>query len=138
MKSDYPREKLLVVLSAEESQQEKTRETVEKISRGFGDKFCRFLVTWHPQDLPGEIVGKGSNDRWAEIQAKKQFIDPLKIPYEKVVVSFFDIDSCIFPKYFSCLTWHYLKSSKPTRTSFQPIPLFINNIWRSEEHTSEL
>lgn len=130
LKSDYPLEKIFVVLSAEASQKEKTAETVEKIRREFGGQFLKFLVTWHPQNLKGEIVGKGSNDRWAELRGK-ELVDELKIPYGQVVISFFDIDTCVFPKYFSCLTWHYLTCPSPNRTSFQPIPLFINNIWEA-------
>jgi len=129
--SDYPKEKIIVVLSAEEGYRSETQATVDKIQAEFGHQFYQFLVTWHPPGLAGEIPGKGSNDRWAEIKAKEEIIDVAKIPYEKIVVSFFDVDTCIFPKYFSCLTWHYLTAAKPLRTSFQPIPLFINNIWQA-------
>jgi len=129
-KSDYPKEKIIVILSAEEKYRQATESTVKEISKEFGSRFFKFLTTWHPQDLPGEIPGKGSNDYWASKKAK-EIIDDLKIPYEKIVVSFLDADTCVFPKYFSCLSWHYLKAEKPTRTSFQPIPLFINNIWEA-------
>ncbi|MBI4359250.1 MAG: glycosyltransferase family 2 protein [Candidatus Nealsonbacteria bacterium] len=129
--TDYPKEKILVVLSAEESCRSETQATVDKIQAEFGQQFGHFLVTWHPQGLAGEITGKGSNDRWAEVRAKEEVVDRRKIPYEKVVVSFFDVDTCLFPKYFSCLSWHYLTAASPYRTSFQPIPLFINNIWQA-------
>jgi hypothetical protein len=131
VESDYPKEKMLVVLSAEGKYRSKTAATIDKIQQEFGQKFFRFLITWHPPGLEGEIPGKGSNDRWGQIQAKKEIIDKLGIPYEKVIVSFFDVDTYVFPKYFSCLAWHYLNSPNPARTSFQPIPLFINNIWEA-------
>jgi len=55
----------------------------------------------------------------------------MRIPYENIIFSSFDVDTCVFPKYFSCLTYHYLTSEKPFKTSFQPIPLFVNNIWQA-------
>jgi hypothetical protein len=127
-KSDYPREKMIVVLSAEERT---GQEILDKVQEKFSQSFFKLLITRHPFGRPGEIPGKGSNDRWAEIRAKKEIIDPLKIPHQNVIASFFDVDSVVFPKHFSCLTWHYLTCLKPERTSFQPIPLFINNIWEA-------
>jgi cellulose synthase/poly-beta-1,6-N-acetylglucosamine synthase-like glycosyltransferase len=130
-RSDFPKERMIVVLSFEERAKEETKKIAEEIEKEFGGKFFKFLVTWHPQNLPGEIPGHGSNDTWAAKKAKELIIDPLKIPYEKVIVSSFDADTVVFPKYFSCLTYHYLTAEKPTRTSFQPIPLYINNIWQA-------
>lgn len=129
-KSDYPKQNLIVVLSCEKRAAQHCQKIVKEIEKEFDKKFFRLLITWHPDNLPGEIPGHGSNDAWAAKQAKEKIIDPLKIPYENIVVSSFDADTFVFPKYFSCLTWHYLTSEKPTRTSFQPIPLYINNIWQ--------
>lgn len=130
-KSDYPKDKMIVVFSCEESGRQESEETVKKISEEFQNCFFKFLITWHPKNLPGEIPGHGSNDSWAAKTALKEVINPMGIPYENIIVSSFDIDTCVFPKYFSCLSYHYLISEKPTRTSFQPIPLYINNIWQT-------
>lgn len=129
--SDYPKDKMIIVLACEESARKNVFETAKKIEEEFSPKFFRFLITWHPNNIKGEMAGKGSNETWSAKKTKKEIIDPLQIPYEKIIFSSFDADTCIFPKYFSCLTYHYLKSEKPTRTSFQPIPLFINNIWQA-------
>lgn len=129
--SDYPKDKMIVVLACEERVKKFVSKTAQKIEREFGSKFFKFMLTWHPSDLPGEIAGKGSNETWAAKKAKEKIIDPLKIPYENIIFSSFDIDTCVHSKYFSCLTYHYLVSKKPTRTSFQPIPLYINNIWQA-------
>lgn len=128
--SDYPQDKMIVVLGCEKRAKSQTLHTAQAIKKEFGDKFFRFMITWHPSGLPGEIAGKGSNETWAARKAKKKIIDPLKISYQKILISSFDADTVVFPKYFSCLTYHYLTAPKPTRTSFQPIPLFVNNIWK--------
>ncbi len=129
--SDFPKEKIMVIMSFEKKGEQETKETAELLEKEFADKFFKFLVTWHPADLPGEIAGHGSNDAWAAKKAKELIVDPLQIPYQNVIVSSFDADTCIFPKYFSCLTYHYLISKDPPRTAFQPIPLYINNAWQS-------
>ena len=130
-KTDYPKEKMIVVLACEEKARERTKETSQIIEKEFGSDFFKFMVTWHPSGLPGEISGKGSNETWASKKAKKEIIDVLKIPYQNIIFSSFDVDTCVFPEYFSCLTHKYLTTENPTKTSFQPVPLFINNIWQA-------
>ncbi|MFH1656673.1 MAG: glycosyltransferase family 2 protein [Candidatus Nealsonbacteria bacterium] len=129
--SDYPNDKMIVVLACENKVKDSVLKTSQEIEKEFKSKFYKFLITWHPDDIVGELAGKGSNEAWATARAKESIIDTLKIPYENIVFSSFDADTCIFPKYFSCLTYHYLTSENPIRTSFQPIPLFINNIWQA-------
>jgi len=129
--SDYPSDKMIVVLACEEKVKNSVLNTAKSIEKEFSSKFFKFLITWHPNDIVGELAGKGSNEAWASKKAKKIIIDPLKIPYENIIFSSFDADTCIFEKYFSCLTYCYLTSEKPTKTSFQPIPLFVNNIWQA-------
>ncbi|OGZ37335.1 MAG: hypothetical protein A3I88_01695 [Candidatus Portnoybacteria bacterium RIFCSPLOWO2_12_FULL_39_9] len=131
VKSDYPKEKMIVVLATEERAGQVAQKTAQAIEKKFGHKFYRFLITCHPQNIVGEIAGKGSNETWAGRQIREKIIDPLKIPYENIIVSCLDIDTQVYPKYFSCLTYHYLTCSNPTRSSFQPIPLYNNNIWQA-------
>jgi len=127
--ANYPKEKFIVVLATEGRYSEKVKEAVEKIKEEFSDKFFRFLITIHPADISGELAGKGANAAWAGKEAKRLIIDELKIPYERIIVSNFDIDTVILPEYFGCLSYHYLTASRPLQSSYQPIPLFTNNIW---------
>jgi len=128
-KNDYPKDKLIVVLACEEKARKDMEATAQEIERRSKGKFFKFLVTWHPNNLPGEIAGKGSNETWAAKKAKEEIIDPLGIPHKNVIFSALDVDTMVAPKYFSCLSYYYLTVKKPTQTSYQPIPLFINNIW---------
>lgn len=128
---DYPKEKIIAVLACEERALNEVKETAAIIEKEFGKKFYKFLITFHPKNLPGEIAGKASNETWAAKKVKELIIDSLKIPYQNIIFSSFDADTKVFPRYFSCLTYHYLISENPTRTSFQPTPLFINNIWQA-------
>ena len=128
---DYPKEKMIVVLAAEESAGQAAKETAIAIEREFGARFFKFLITFHPASLPGEMACKASNETWAVKKVKESILDHLQIPYENVIFSSLDADTVVFPKYFSCVSYYYLTSRNPTRTSFQPIPLFINNIWQA-------
>src|SRR3989344_7746637 len=99
--ANYPPEKMLVVLSVEERGGEAAFNTAEELEREFGKKFFKFLLTKHPADIPGEMAGKGSNDAWAIKEAKEKIIDELKISYEKIIVSVFDVDPVVPPDFFN-------------------------------------
>ncbi|NCO80466.1 hypothetical protein GW869_01690, partial [bacterium] len=115
--SQYPKEKMVVVLATEERAGDLSQKIAEEIKREFSKKFFRFLITVHPKNIPGEIAGKGSNIAWAVNRAKEEILDynppttlqgkshKLSIPYENIIVSNFDIDTRPYPQYFACLTW---------------------------------
>ena len=126
--SKYPLDKFIVFLAAEERAGEQAIEIIEEIKKEFKDKFFKFSFTIHPKNIAGELAGKGANETWAGREAKK-LIDELKIPYENIIVSSFDIDTQVYPYYFACLTHNYLTCKDPLHSSFQPVPIYNNNIW---------
>jgi hypothetical protein len=130
LKTTWPLDKLIVVLAVERRVGEVSREVARRIQEEFGGQFLRFLITEHPDDIVGEIRGKGSNETWAGKQAVK-LIDELGIPYRNVIVSVFDVDTVAPHDFFACLAWHYMTAAKPLRSSYQPIPIFSNNIWHA-------
>lgn len=125
----YDTQKLIVVLASEERAGEEGRATAARIKETYGDAFGALLVTVHPGDREGELAGKGSNATWAIEEARTQILDPRGLRYEDVIVSIFDIDTVVYPDYFNCLTWHFLHAPRPLKSSFQPVPVFNNNIW---------
>ncbi len=129
--SKYPLDKFIVVLAIEERVGESAQEIAREIQKEFDNKFFRFLITIHPKNISGELAGKGSNETWAARIAKNEIIDSLRIPYENVIVSSFDIDTQVYPYYFACLTYNYLTCKDPLHSSFQPIPIYNNNIWNA-------
>jgi hypothetical protein len=127
--SKYPLDKMIVVLATEQRVGQSAQKIAQQVKKEFGKKFFRFLVTVHPENIEGELAGKGSNETWAGRKVKKEIIDLLKIPYENIIVSSLDIDTQVYPYYFACLTYNYLTCKDPLRSSFQPIPTYNNNIW---------
>ncbi|MCL5733753.1 MAG: glycosyltransferase family 2 protein [Patescibacteria group bacterium] len=129
--ANYQKEKLIAVLALEGRAGNQALEIGKKIESEYSKYFYKFLITVHPQNLPGEIPGKGSNETWALKEAKKQIIDPLKIDYDKILVSVFDIDTHIYPDYFNRLDYVFLTTENRWRFIYQPIPLFINNVFQA-------
>ncbi|MDP3769697.1 MAG: glycosyltransferase family 2 protein [Candidatus Sungbacteria bacterium] len=127
VQANYPKEKLIVVLATEE-RVASAQAVAKRIVQDFGSVFFQLLITVHPNGLVNEIPGKGSNEAWAGKEAKK-FIDSSDIAYERIIVSALDADTSVFPEYFGVLTHSFLTCRNPQRSSFQPIPLFINNIF---------
>ena len=128
--SDYPRENMIVILSQEERAGKQAIDTALKIEEEFKNKFFKFIITTHPENISGEIPSKASNETWAAKKGK-EIIDQLKINYERVIFSSFDIDTAVPSYYFTCLAYSYLNSPNPLKTSYQPVALFLNNIWQA-------
>ena len=129
--ANYPKDKMIIVLAAEEKAGKQAKTIAEKIKNEYENKFFKFLITIHPENLPDEINGKGSNISWAGKQAKEEIIDALKIPYENVLISAFDVDTVIYPDYFSRLAYVFLSTENNQNFSYQPVPFYTNNIWQS-------
>ena len=126
----YPKEKMIVILSVEERAGPEAWDNALALKKEHQGNFRHFLVTSHPQDLPGEIKAKGANATWGA-KALRNYLDSGKIDYEHVVISCFDADTCVDREYFGCLTYHYIISPDRTRSSYQPIPVYNNNIWHA-------
>lgn len=121
--------KIVIVLAAEERAGEKAALLAEKMKKKYEHNFLQILTTIHPKDLPGEMAGKGSNISYAAEIARIEVLDNHRIKYEDVIISAFDIDTVVYPQYFQCLSWNFLAAENPYKVSFQPVPLFNNNIW---------
>lgn len=128
--SHYPANKIIFVLATEERDLPRAKLVAQALKVQFSQKFYTFLVTLHPDNLPGEVKAKGANAKWAAKELKK-FLDQKKIAYENVLVTTADADTQFHPQYFSALTLSYLSGPDKIHRSFQPIALYSNNIWQA-------
>jgi hypothetical protein len=131
LKTKYDKKKIIVVLAAEARAGEEPWKLAETMKRLYEDQFGHFVITRHPADVPGEMAGKGSNISYAAEQARLVVLDPQHIPYEDVLVSAFDVDTVAWEQYLLCLTWHFLTTEDRFNASYQPVPLYNNNIWEA-------
>lgn len=129
LESQWDPKKIIIVLAGEGRTGDYAQTMITDVSEKYADKFGYFIGTIHSANIPGEMPGKGSNISYAAEQAKHDVLDLHAIPYEHVLVSAFDIDTVVYPKYFQALTWHFLTAEKPFKSSYQPVPFFNNNIW---------
>jgi hypothetical protein len=122
---------MIIVLATEERAGHEGLERGNTIAAEYGARFGKFLVTVHPDGIEGELKGKGANQAWAAKELKRLIIDPENLDYKKILVSVFDIDTVVHPGYFHCLAYSFLTVDKPYRASYQPVPVYHNNIWEA-------
>ncbi|MBI5457076.1 glycosyltransferase family 2 protein [Candidatus Kaiserbacteria bacterium] len=127
----WNKKKIAVALAVESRAGTAQFEIAKRLKEEFSPLFHSFIVTVHPAGVEGEIPGKGSNISFAAEEARKLILDAGNIPYGKVIVSAFDVDTVVYPHYFGCLSWYFLTAKDPQRSSFQPVPLYNNNIWEA-------
>lgn len=127
----YDKDKLIIVLAGEEAGGKEAAQAAKEMQEKWGDKFGTFITTLHPAKVPGEMAGKGSNAAFAAGELRTRILDQKGIDYKNVIVSIFDIDTVIYPDYFNCLVWHFITAERPLKSSFQPVPLFNNNVWQA-------
>lgn len=128
--SNYPKEKMIIVVAFEERAGEEALSRAKILEELYADKFFAYLTTIHPDGIEREAKVKGANASWAAEEARL-FLDEKGIGYENVVVSTFDSDTCVHPRYFACLAYQFMKSPKRHQLSYQPLPLYNNNIWQA-------
>ncbi|MFA6485816.1 MAG: glycosyltransferase family 2 protein [Candidatus Magasanikbacteria bacterium] len=129
-KSVLPADKLLVVISGEGRMLDHWQSLQKRISAEFSGVFADLILYTHPDHLPDEIPGKGSNIHYAEFEFKK-YADKNGWNYDDIIASIFDVDTLVHPQYFAHLTYMYCSHARPTRSSYQPVTLYNNNLWDS-------
>lgn len=127
----YDKDKMIVVLASEERAGITAQNTATEMQTKWGSIFGQLIITVHPEDVPGEMAGKGSNAAYSAEKTRVEVLDPSNIRYDEVLVSIFDIDTVVYPDYFNCLVWHFMTAVRPLKSSFQPVPLFNNNLWQA-------
>ena len=125
---NYPLGQLMVVIAYEERGGDATERNAQLLIKKYGQHFGHALAVKHPAGLPGEGKVKGANISYAAREVTK-YISGLGIDPEKIIVSTFDADHRPHPNYFACLTYRYASDPNRIHRSYQPIPMFYNNIW---------
>lgn len=126
---DFPTKQLIVVLAMEKNEAVESRKAKAQIlGAEFKNAFGKFFVTVH-ELLPGEVAGKSSNERFATLWVKKDYIDFLDLNLDYITVTSSDADHVFHPKHFSYLTFKFLDDPKRYQKFWQAAVLYYNNIW---------
>lgn len=124
----YDKEHLIIVLAYEERGGPETEKTVNRIKKEFGHEFKAFHLVKHPDHMPNEVRGKGGNITYAG-KFLQQWLEKEDIPYSDVIVTTLDCDNRPHKTYFDYVTYEYIVHPDRKHLSYQPISLFLNNIW---------
>lgn len=124
----YDKQHMIVAIAYEERGGEQTEKTVRKIQREFGDKFYALEIVKHPAGVPDEVAGKGANITFTG-HYLKEFIRKKGIAYPNVIMTTLDSDNHPHQSYFDYVAYEYIVRDERKRLSYQPISLFLNNIW---------
>ena len=126
--SNYDAKNLLIFLAYEERGGEEIEKTAIRLKKEFSKNFGTFEIVKHPKNLPNEVVGKGGNITFAG-RALQKYCENNKIPFENVLVTTLDSDNKPHKEYFACATYSFIVHEDRKKLSYQPVSLFLNNIW---------
>lgn len=124
----FSSERVIFVLAYEERGGEEIERNAKELKKEFGDKFYDFILVKHPANLPGEVIGKGPNLTYAG-ERLEEYVVKKKIPIENVIVTSLDSDNRMAPKYLDAVAYEFITHPNRQRLSYQPVSLFMNNIW---------
>lgn len=126
--TDFPKERLHVVVGFEERAGQAARRRGQALQQEFGTVFGTLLCTFHPDGRPGETRVKSANATWA-VRRGEEALARQHIPVDHILVSNFDSDTQVARAYFAHLTYAFITHPQRYRMSYQPLPMYNNNLW---------
>ena len=121
----------IVVVLAMEAREQGVGQKAHALEEEFRGCFAGLFSTFHPAGLPGEVVGKSSNENWAARIAKRRLVDELGYDLAHLTVTSCDADTVFHPAYFACLTYKFATDPQRHRRFWQSPILLHNNIWET-------
>lgn len=126
--STFPNDHIIFVLAYEARGGEPVEQTAEYLAKKYKNTFRHFMAVKHPENLPGEIIGKGPNLTYAG-KAVAEYVKSHQMHIENIIVTSLDSDNHMAPKYLDSVAYEFITHPNRQRLSYQPVSLFMNNIW---------
>lgn len=127
-------QKVHIVLACEERDIDNATVISNQLRKEFGPRFGSFYVTFHPKNIPGEMVGKGANITYSMREVCKLMSTEGRLQTqeerERYIVTTIDADHRIHKEYLHILGLYYAHTPQRQHYSFQPLPFLYNNIWQ--------
>ena len=124
----FPNDHIIFTLAYEARGGEAIEQTAKALEKKYKGVFKHFMLVKHPADLPNEVIGKGPNLTYAG-QVLADYIHKKHLPIENIIVTSLDSDNHMAPKYLDSVAYEFITHSNRQRLSYQPVSLFMNNIW---------
>lgn len=125
--SDYDMSKVIVVIAYEGRDGARSEEAALGLADEYATKFKQILAVKHPL-TEKEVRGKGGNITYAGRELEK-YLAQNDITPANVIVTTLDADNRPHHKFLAALSYYYCVAPDPITVSFQPVPMFTNNIW---------
>lgn len=126
--SDYNMKNVILVLAYEERGGEQVEKLSKDLMKEYKSNFKHAFAVKHPDGIEGEVKGKGGNITHAGRELQ-QYIEQKGIDPLHVIVTTLDSDNRPHNQYLAALTYLYSVTPDPLYVSYQPIPMYTNNIW---------
>ncbi len=120
--------KYLHVVLAQEARagSENNQQTQDYFQKKYAHIFGNLVFYEHPDNLEGETRGKHSNEAWAAIQFKQDYLDTSKLDMSTTTLTTCDVDTVFHPKYFSALRYSF-GTNENRHVRFWQTPMFWHN-----------
>lgn len=126
--SAYDMKKVILVLAYEERGGADVDIQARQLIDDYRGDFMAAMAIKHPKDMPGEVIGKGGNITYAG-RKLAEYLESKDIEPDKVIVTTLDADNRPHKNFLAALSYLYMLAPDPSKVSFQPVPIFTNNIW---------
>ncbi|MDQ3123282.1 MAG: hypothetical protein M3Q14_01190 [bacterium] len=125
--SKFDLKKVILIIAYEGRTGPKTSELAKTMVKTYSKHFYHAEAIKHEVQI-GEVKGKGGNithsGRWLKTFIEKKGIDPTRL-----AVTTLDTDNRPHHWYLAALTYTYCSTEDPRYVSYQPLPIYTNNIW---------
>lgn len=130
--SNYPKNKIIMVVGFEGRDDPKKIQETKAYIETLNKKIGQIYTTVHPNGLPGEVPGQGSNKNWMVSHAVSKLTEKGINPSE-VFVTTLDADFVIHPEFLSGALYKYLSTPLSIRDkcSYTGVFLYHNNYWQT-------
>lgn len=126
--SNYDMKRVILIIAYEGRGPEASRNVARELADEYRKKCFYSVAVEHPDGLPLEVRGKGGNITFAG-KVLQDFLHRSNIDNERVLVTTLDSDNRPHPSYLAYASYEYIRDAERDRRAYQPIALYINNIW---------
>lgn len=126
--SHYDLSRLIVIIAYEGRGPKQCHQLAHDIVAEYKDKCFYAAAVEHPDGLPHEVRGKGGNITFAG-EFLQKLLKKKGISEERVLVTTLDSDNRPHASYLAYAMYEYIRDTERNRRAYQPIALYINNIW---------
>ena len=124
----FSNDRIIFVMGYEERGGSEIEKHAKKLKEMFKDTFYDFIIVKHPDNLPGEIKGKGPNLTYAG-KRLAEYVGKKHLSSENIVVTSLDSDNRMSTGYLDYVAYEFIVHEDRKRMAFQPVSIFTNNIW---------